>query len=96
VNCVTKMLLYKSSTCTRCPIAKFIIQRVLASMDLEYEECVTEKETDKDADAMAELLMLDAVNTPVLVAGETVLREEEVLKEKLVREVVEKWVKMGV
>jgi hypothetical protein len=93
---VTKMLLYKSSTCTRCPIAKFIIQRVLASMDLEYEECVTEKETDKDADAMAELLMLDAVNTPVLVAGETVLREEEVLKEKLVREVVEKWVKMGV
>jgi hypothetical protein len=96
VNCVTKMLLYKSSTCTRCPIAKFIIQRVLASMDLEYEECVTEKETDKDADAMAELLMLDAVNTPVLVAGETVLREEEALKEKLVREVVEKWVKMGV
>lgn len=96
MNCVTKMLLYKSSTCTRCPIAKFIIQRVLASMDLEYEECVTEKETDKDADAMAELLMLDAVNTPVLVAGETVLREEEVLKEKLVREVVEKWVKMGV
>jgi hypothetical protein len=93
---VTKMLLYKSSTCTRCPIAKFIIQRVLASMDLEYEECVTEKETDKDADAMAELLMLDAVNTPVLVAGETVLREEEALKEKLVREVVEKWVKMGV
>lgn len=93
---MTKMLLYKSSTCTRCPIAKFIIQRVLASMDLEYEECVTEKETDKDADAMAELLMLDAVNTPVLVAGETVLREEEALKEKLVREVVEKWVKMGV
>jgi len=93
---VSKLLLYKSSTCTRCPIAKFILQRVLASMGLEYEGCVTEKETDKDADAMAELLMLDAVNTPVLVAGETVLREEEALKEKLVREAVEKWAKTGV
>ena len=92
---MSKMLLYKSSTCTRCPIATFILQRVLSTMDLEYDECVTEKHTDSEADAMAELLMLDAVNTPVLVAGETVLKEEEALKEKLVREAVEKWSKTG-
>jgi hypothetical protein len=93
---VGKMLLYKSSTCTRCPIATFILQRVLSSLDLEYGDCVTEKVTDNDADAMAELLMLDAVNTPVLVAGEVVLKEEDALKEKLVREAVEKWVKASV
>lgn len=96
MSLVSKLLLYKSSTCTRCPIATFILQRVLSSMDLEYGECVNERHTDEDADAMAELLMLDAVNTPVLVAGETVLKEEEALKEKLVREAVEKWVKKGV
>jgi len=93
---LSKLLLYKSSTCTRCPIAKYILQRVLTSMDLDYEECVTEKETDRDADAMAELLMLNAVNTPVLVAGDTVLREEEALKEKLVRDAVEKWFKTSI
>lgn len=90
------MVLYKSATCTRCPIATFILQRVLASRGLEYADCVVERETDKDGEAMAELLMLDAVNTPVLVAGEIVLREEEALNEKLVREAVEKWNAAGI
>jgi len=86
-----KILLYKSSSCTRCPIAKFILNRVLSTRGLSYSETVEEKDTEKDSDAMAELLMLDSVNTPVLVAGNVVLREEEALKEKLVREAVEKW-----
>lgn len=90
------MILYKSATCTRCPIATFILQRVLAARDLEYADCVVERETDKDGEAMAELLMLDAVNTPVLVAGDVVLREEEALNEKLVREAVEKWAAAGI
>ena len=91
-----KLILYKSATCTRCPIAKFILQRVLTARGLEYADCVVERETDKDGEAMAELLMLDTVNTPVLVAGETILREEEALNEKRVREVVEKWATTGI
>lgn len=86
-----KLVLYKSETCTRCPIAKFILQRVLTARGLEYSDCVVEKETDKDGEAMAELLMLDTVNTPVLVAGGIILREEEALNEKRVREAIEKW-----
>lgn len=90
------MILYKSASCTRCPIATFILQRVLTAKGLEYADCVVERETDKDGDAMAELLMLDSVSTPVLVAGETVLKEEEALNEKLVREAVEKWASAGI
>ena len=86
-----KILLYKSSSCTRCPIAKFILNRVLSTKGLSYSETVEERDAEKDSNAMAELLMLDSVNTPVLVAGDVVLREEEALKERLVREAVEKW-----
>jgi glutaredoxin len=96
VSGVGKLILYKSATCTRCPIAKFILQRVLTAKGLEYADCVVERETDKDSEAMAELLMFDTINTPVLVAGETVLREEEALNEKQVREAVEKWATNGV
>jgi glutaredoxin len=91
VRGLEKILLYKAASCTRCPIAKFILNRVLSTRGLSYSEIVEEKDTEKDSDAMAELLMLDSVNTPVLVAGDVVLREEEALKEKLVREAVEKW-----
>jgi hypothetical protein len=86
-----KILLYKAASCTRCPIAKFILDRVLSAKGLNYSESVEERDTEKNSDAMAELLMLDSVNTPVLVAGDIVLREEEALKERLVREAVEKW-----
>jgi hypothetical protein len=91
VSAVEKILLYKAESCTRCPIAKFILNRVLSTKGLSYSETVEERDTERDSDAMAELLMLDSVNTPVLVAGNVVLREEEALKERLVREAVEKW-----
>lgn len=87
-----KILLYKSSSCERCPIAKFILSRVLSTRGLSYSDLVEERDTEKDSNAMAELLMLDSVNTPVLVAGDVVLKEEDALKEKLVREAVDKWV----
>jgi hypothetical protein len=86
-----KIRLYKSLSCTRCPIAKFILQRVLSSKGLSYSELVEEKDVDKDRDAMAELLMYNAINTPLVLIGEKILREEEALKEKLVREAIEEW-----
>lgn len=92
MSAVEKILLYKAESCTRCPIAKFILNRVLLTKGLSYSENVKERDAEKDSDAMAELLMLDSVNTPVLVAGDIVLKEEEALKEKLVREAVEKWI----
>ncbi len=86
-----KILLYKSGSCTRCPIAKFILSRVLTTKGLSYQEVVIEKDTEKDSEAMAELIMLDSMQTPVLKAGEIVVREEDALKESVVRDAVEKW-----
>lgn len=86
-----KIRLYKSSSCTRCPIAKFILQRVLSSKGLSYSELVDERDVDNDREAMAELLMHNSVNTPLLLIGDIVLREEEALKEKLVKDAVEVW-----
>lgn len=91
MQAMEKILLYKSTTCTRCPIAKFILSRVLTAKGLNYQDVVIEKDTGNDPDAMAELLMLDSMQTPVLKAGETVVREEDALKESLVRDAVEKW-----
>lgn len=87
-----KIQFYKSASCTRCPIAKFILTRVLTSKGLDYAELVEEKDTEKDSDAMAELLLLDSIHTPVLKMGEIVIREEEALKEKVVREGLERWI----
>ncbi|MGQ9760218.1 MAG: glutaredoxin family protein [Candidatus Methanomethylicaceae archaeon] len=87
-----KIKFYKSSSCTRCPIAKFILQRVLASKGLSYKSIVEERNVDNDRDAMADLLMYNAINTPLLVIGETVLKEEDALKERLVKEAINGWI----
>ena len=87
-----KIQFYKSSTCTRCPIAKFILIRVLTTKGLDYFDIVEEKDTDKDSDAMAELFMLDTIHTPVLVMGYIVIKEEDALKEKVVRDGIERWI----
>jgi len=89
---LAKIQFYKSASCTRCPIAKFILVRVLTTKGLDYSELVEEKETEKDSDAMAELLMLDSIHTPVLKMGEIIIKEEEALKEKVVREGIERWI----
>jgi glutaredoxin len=86
-----KILLYKSKSCTRCPIAKFILSRVLTSKGLSYHDVVVERDTESDPEAMAALLMLDAMQTPVLKAGKSVVREEDALKEGIVRDAVEDW-----
>ncbi len=91
-----KILLYKSESCTRCPIAKFILSRVLTSKGLSYPDVVVERDTEKDAEAMAELLMLDAMQTPVLKAGSIVVREEDALKEGIVRNAVERWMALNI
>jgi len=86
-----KIKFFKSASCSRCPIAKFILLRVLTSMGMDYDQCVTERDTERDSDAMAELLMLDCVQTPVLKLGSILVKEEEALKEKAVREAVQRW-----
>ncbi|MGB9622849.1 MAG: glutaredoxin family protein [Candidatus Methanomethylicaceae archaeon] len=86
-----KIKLYKSSSCTRCPIARFILQKVLSSKGLSYSDLVEEKDVDKDSDAMADLFMYNCINTPLLLIGDRVLKEEDALNEKLVREAIEAW-----
>lgn len=90
-----KIRLYKSPSCTRCPIAKFILNRVLITMGLDYDSLVEERDTEKDSEAMAELLMLDCDKTPVIKLGDVLIKEEEALKEKIVREGIERWIASG-
>ncbi|MEM2125413.1 MAG: hypothetical protein QXQ53_03335 [Candidatus Methanosuratincola sp.] len=90
-----RIKLYKSPSCTRCPIAKFILNRVLITMGLDYESLVVERDTEKDSEAMAELLMLDCDKTPVIKLGDVLIKEEEALKEKIVREGIERWIASG-
>lgn len=90
-----KIRLYKSPSCTRCPIAKFILSRVLISMGLDYDKLVEERDTEKDSEAMAELLMLDCDKTPVIKLGEVLIKEEEALVERTVRKGIEDWIAAG-
>lgn len=87
-----KIRFYKSSSCTRCQIAKFILQRVLASKGLSYNTLVEERSVDNDRDAMADLLMYNAINTPLILIGDRVLKEEEAVKENLIREAIDGWI----
>lgn len=90
-----KIRFYKSPSCTRCPVAKFILRRVLVTVGLDYDAVVEERDTENDSEAMAELLMLDCDKTPVIKLGEKLIREEEALIEKTVREGVERWIASG-
>lgn len=90
-----RIRLYKSTSCTRCPIAKFILNRVLITMELDYKSLVEERDTEKDSEALAELLMLDCDKTPVIKLGGVLIKEEEALKERIVREGIERWIASG-
>lgn len=86
-----KIKLYKSPNCVKCSTAKFIIQRILINKGLSYDEIVEEKDVEKDRDAMAELLMHDTVNTPLIIIGNHVLKNEDATKEQLIKEAIESW-----
>lgn len=90
-----KIRLYKSPSCTRCPIARFILRRVLITVGLDYDEVVDERDTEGDSEAMAELLMLDCDKTPVIRLGKRLIKEDEALVEKTVRQGVERWASEG-
>ncbi|MBC7121065.1 MAG: hypothetical protein H5T33_05790 [Candidatus Methanosuratus sp.] len=90
-----KIKLYKSPSCTRCPIAKFILNRVLVTMGLDYASLVEERDTENDSEAMAELLMLNCNNTPVIKLGNVLIKEKEALVERIVRNGIESWIASG-
>lgn len=88
-----KIKLYKSPNCAKCSAAKFIIQRILINKGLSYDEVVEEKNVEKDRDAMAELLMHDTINTPLILIGNHVLKNEDATKEQLIKEAIEDWLR---
>lgn len=88
-----KIKLYKSPNCSKCSAAKFIIQRILMSKGLSYSELVEERDVKEDSEAMAELLMYDTINTPLIVIGDQVLKDEEATKEQLIKEAIENWLR---
>lgn len=88
-----KIRLYKSPNCAKCAAAKFIVQRILINKGLHYDEVVEEKDVEKDRDAMAELLMHDTINTPLIIIGKAVLKDEDATKEQFIREAVENWLR---
>jgi glutaredoxin len=78
-----KIILYKSPSCEKCSIAKFILQRILTNKGLSYDEIVEEKDVKKDRNAMAELLMYGALNTPLIIIGDKIFKDDDALKENL-------------
>ncbi|MCC6013718.1 MAG: hypothetical protein LM593_05060 [Candidatus Verstraetearchaeota archaeon] len=85
-----KIILYKSPSCEKCAIAKFLLQRILTNKGLSYDEIVEEKDVKKDRDAMAELLMYGALNTPLIIIGDKILKDDDALKENILKEAIEK------
>ncbi|MCS7097795.1 MAG: hypothetical protein NZ922_02315 [Candidatus Methanomethyliaceae archaeon] len=88
-----KIKLYKSSDCLKCSAAKFIIQRILISKGFSYNDFVEEKDVKMDRDAMADLLMYDTINIPLIIIGNRILKDEDVTKEQLIKEAIEEWLK---
>jgi len=88
-----KIKLYKSPNCIKCSIAKFIIQRILINKGLSYNEFVEEKDVEKNSEAMAELLMHDTLNTPLIIIGNYILKNEDATKEQLIKEAIENWLR---
>lgn len=60
---------------------------------LSYDDFVEEKDVKKDRDAMADLLMYDTMNTPLIIIGNYILKDENALKEQLIKEAIEEWLK---
>lgn len=88
-----KINLYKSPNCSKCSAAKFIIQRILINKGLSYDEVVEEKDVERDSEAMAELLMHDTINTPLIIIGDYILKDEDATKEQSIKEAIEKWLR---
>ncbi|RLE48460.1 MAG: hypothetical protein DRJ31_07220 [Candidatus Methanomethylicota archaeon] len=83
-----KVELFKTPTCVKCPITKKLLAKILSEKGLSYEDYVVERDVTQDSDAMAELLMLNALTTPVVRFGDIVLYEEDAVKEDKLREVL--------
>jgi hypothetical protein len=85
-----KIILYKKTTCEKCKIASFVLVRTLESMGISYDNKVSERFVDTDTDAMVDLLMLNSLDPPVLVIGETVLQGDETTNTKSIKEALVK------
>jgi hypothetical protein len=85
-----KITLYKKTTCEKCKIASFVLGRTLESMGISYDSQVSERFVDTDTAAMVDLLMLNSLDPPVMVIGETVLRGDEATNTKLIKEALAK------
>jgi len=83
-----KIELFKSPTCVRCLGASALLRKVLAEKGVKYEDAVLERDIVKDSGAMADLLMLDLMSTPVIKYGERVLKDAETTDETRVRELL--------
>ncbi|MGA2574024.1 MAG: hypothetical protein ABSF36_07520 [Candidatus Methanomethylicaceae archaeon] len=81
-----KITLFKTTTCEKCKIASFILGRTLESMGIPYDSQVKERFVDTDTNAMVDMMMLNSIDAPVLVIGETVLRVDEATNAKLIKE----------
>jgi len=55
-------------------------------MGIPYDSQVKERFVDTDTNAMVDMMMLNSIDAPVLVIGETVLRVDEATNAKLIKE----------
>ena len=85
-----KVELFKTPTCVKCPLTVELLKKILSEAGLRYEEVVVERDVTADSDAMAELLLLNALSTPVVRCGSEVLYEEDATSEEKLRELLRK------
>jgi glutaredoxin len=82
-----KIKLYSHKGCVNCSKVKVVLQRILPQYGLAYASSVSELDID-DADALAELLMMNTESVPVVVLGGSFLAGASVLDEGRLRSLV--------
>lgn len=78
---MTKVTLFKTPTCTKCQVVRSVLTKILREGGLRYEDYVIEKDVTEDSEAMAELLMLNTLSTPVVKYEDLVLRDNDAIEE---------------
>ncbi|RLE94515.1 MAG: hypothetical protein DRN04_02955 [Thermoprotei archaeon] len=86
-----KIEFFKSKTCVVCPKVRELLKKILAEKGLRYEEVVIERDISEDPEALTDLLMLNALSVPVVKIKDTILYEQDAVKEDKLREAVEKF-----
>ena len=81
-----KLELFMSPTCHKCAMTAAILRKLLTERGLKYEEIVVELDVTNYPSALDRLSAMGIIGTPVLIAGEKLIKGHEAINETLLRE----------